>query len=161
MSGSYKWHEKLQSYVDSYNNRVHRTISMKPKDVTKEHEKFLLENVYRVDNKIVTKTKFKLGDFVRVSKYKKIFEKSYTPNYSTEIFKIIKIHTKFPELYYLTDYLGEKIHGGFYRQELTKVNDSNGYLVEKILKRKRGKAYVKFLGFNSSHNDWVDADSII
>lgn len=159
--GSYNYIDHLKKFLTFYNNRKHSKIKMAPVDVTSENEKFLLDTVYREKNQIVKKPKFKLGSFVRVSKYKNIFEKKYTPNWSTEIFRIIKIDLKYPELYYIQDYLGENVLGAFYRWELTSVHDPSSYLVEKILKRKGSKAFVKFLGFDSTHNQWVDADTII
>lgn len=93
---------------------------MKPVDVEKRHEG-ALRSLLNGERKIVAHTRLKLGDHVRLSKHKGIFEKGYTMNYGTEIFKIIKISKLFPELYYLEDYKGENIDGGFYRQEILKV----------------------------------------
>lgn len=134
---------------------------MKPIDVKKEHESHLLQSAYNYGDKNVKSTKFKLNDHVRVSKYKGVFEKGYTPNWGTEIFKIVKIDRKFPEFYHLVDYLGEPIEGGFYAHELQKVKNPDGYLIEKVIKRKGDKAFCKYLGFSDAHNSWVDADTLV
>lgn len=160
MNGNHRYYDKLQDLVDFYNGKIHSTIKMKPKDVTKSNESEILRTIYNHPQKIVKKTKFKLGDHVRLSKYKGIFEKGYTPNYGTEIFKIIKINRLHPEMYYLEDYLKEPVIGGVYAHEMIRVKHPDGYLVEKILKRKGEKAFCKFLGFDKSHNAWVDADTI-
>ena len=72
--------DKLDDIVDGYNNTRHRTIKMKPIDVKNntfiEFGKEINEN----------EPKFKVGDHVRISKYKKIFAKGYTPNSSEEVF---------------------------------------------------------------------------
>lgn len=161
MQGNYNWIDHLDEYLSFYNNRVHRTIGMKPIDVSKSDEKFLLESVYRNEAPLVNKTKFTLGSYVRVSRYRNVFDKSYYPNFGTEIFKIVKIDRRHPEVYYLQDYLGNNIKGMFYREELTSVRDPKGYLVERVLKRKGNKLYVKFLGFDNDHNEWVDKNSLI
>jgi hypothetical protein len=154
--GNYRWCDKLTFLLDFYHSRTHSTIKMRPKDVTKDHEQILLQTVYNYKKEIVLKTRFELGDHVRISKHKGVFEKGYTPNWGTEIFKIVKLSRMAPEVYYLQDYRGEEIQGAFYKNELQKVKDPNGYLVETVIRKKGNKAFVKFLGFDSSHNAWID-----
>jgi len=55
---------------------------------------------------------------VRISKYKQVFEKGYTPNYKTEIFKIRKVKNTYPKTYLLEGLDGSPIQGGFYKEEL-------------------------------------------
>ena len=59
--------------MDEYNDTIHRTIKMKPKDASKKHEKMLLKTVYNYKNN-KKKFKFKVGEKVRISKYKHILE---------------------------------------------------------------------------------------
>ena len=61
--------------------------------------------------------KFKIGDHVRISKYKKIFAKEYTPNWSEEIFIVNKVKNTLPWTYEINDWSREKILGGFYEKE--------------------------------------------
>ena len=63
-------------------------------------------------------TKFKVGDNVRISKYKNIFAKGYTPNLSEEVFIIKKIKNTFPWAYAISDVNDEEITGSFYGKEL-------------------------------------------
>lgn len=160
LQGSYKWVNILKNLVKDYNNKKHRTIKLAPVEVTMANEKQLLEHVYTYP-KLMQKNKFKVGDFVRVSKFKTVFEKGYTPNWTTEIFKVISINNKFPVTYLLEDYKGQLISGRFYEKELQKTNHPDTYLVEKILKRNGTKLYVKWLGFGSSHNSWINKTDII
>ena len=76
---------KLDDIVNEYNNTYHSTTKMKPIDVK--------DNTYiNIDKEINDKDpKFKVGDHVRISKYKNIFAKSYTPNWSEEVFDIKKV----------------------------------------------------------------------
>ena len=76
--------DKLDYIVNEYNNTYHRTIRIKPIDVK--------GNTYTKIHKEVddNNPKFKVGDHVRISKYKNIFGKGYTPNWSGEVFVIKK-----------------------------------------------------------------------
>ena len=66
--------------------------------------------------------KFKVGDHVRISKYKSIFAKGYTPNCSEKVFVISKIKITVSWTYIINDLNGEKIIGSFYEKELQKTN---------------------------------------
>ena len=67
--------------------------------------------------------KFKVGDHVRISKYKNIFAKGYTPNWSEEVFVVSKIKNTVPWTYVINDLNGEEITGTFYEKELQKTNE--------------------------------------
>ena len=77
--------DKLDDMVNEYSNTYHTTIKMKPINVE--------DNTYiNTDKETDDKNpKFKVGDHVRISKYKNIFAKDYTPNWSEEIFVIKKV----------------------------------------------------------------------
>ncbi|XP_018315637.1 uncharacterized protein [Mycetomoellerius zeteki] len=79
LKANYKWVDELPRLVSDYNARKYRTIGMRPADVTPAIAERLLGTVYSAI-KIAGAAKFKVGDSVRVSKYKTIFEKGYTPN---------------------------------------------------------------------------------
>lgn len=155
LQGSYNWINILDQVTYEYNNTKHSVIKMKPINVTKKVEKHLLNSVYS-HIKIVGKQKYKVNDVVRISKHKGVFEKGFTPNWSTELFKIIKVKLSNPVVYYLEDMENNPIKGTFYAEELQKAKHKDVYLVEKILRRKGNKAYVKWLGFSNSHNSWID-----
>lgn len=154
VKGNQNWTRDLQSIVDRYNNSLHRTIGMKPKDVTLKDEQRLLTSVYR-EIKQVGRSKFKPGDFVRISKYKHLFEKGYTPNWTMEIFKIERKQGSNPVTYLLEDAQGHQVKGGFYEHELQKTEYPDVYLVEKVLKRRGNEEFVKWLGFDNTHNSWI------
>ena len=108
--------DKLNDIVDEYNNTYHTTIKMKPINVK--------DNTYiNTDKEINNKDpKFKVGDHVRISKYKNIFAKGYTPNRSEEIFVIKKVKNTVPWTYVINDLNDEEITGTFYEKELQKTN---------------------------------------
>ena len=66
--------------------------------------------------------KFKIGDHVRISKYKNIFAKVYTPNQSEDIFVVKKVKNRVPWTYVINDLNGEENTGSFYEKELQKTN---------------------------------------
>ena len=144
----------LDHTVNKYNNTVHRTIKMKPVDV---------ENNTYVDSKKEVNDKdpkFKVGDHVRISKYKNIFAKGYTPNWSKEAFIISKIKNTVPGTYVINDLNGEETIGTFYEKELQKTNQKE-FRIEKVIKRKGGKLYVKWKGYNNSFNSWIDKKDLV
>ena len=106
----------LYDIVNKYNTTVHRTIKMKPIDVTDDSYTEYNEDFNKKD------PNFKVGDHVRISKYKTIFAKGYTPNWSEEVFVINKIKNTVPWTYVISDLNGELITGSFYEKELQKAN---------------------------------------
>lgn len=161
LQGTYKWLELLDELVAEYNSTKHRTIKMKPKDVKDSGEQRLLDTVYNYKIHVPHRVKFKVDDYVRLSKYKHIFEKGYTPNWTTEIFKIRKIQYTDPITYLLRDFEGKDIEGSVYEEELQSVKFPDVYLVEKILRRRNNQVFVKWLGFDNSFNSWVDVSDVL
>ena len=124
--------DKVDDIVNEYNNTYHRTIKMKPIDVK--------DNTYVDFEKVNDKDpKFKVSsDYVRISKYKNIFAKVYTPNWSEKVFVISKIDNTVPWTYAINDVNGEEIIGTFYEKELQKTNQKK-FRIEKVIKRKGDK----------------------
>ena len=104
--------------------------------------------------------KFKIGDHVRISKHKNIFAKGYAPNWSEEILFIKKIKNTVPWTYVISDLDGEEIVGTFYEKELQKTNQKE-FRIEKVIKRKGNKLYVKWKEYDNSFNSWVDKKDLI
>lgn len=162
LQGNYKWLNILQDVVSQYNATIHRTIDMKPKDVIRKHEKYLLQHVYShlkmVDPK---KPKFRIHDKVRISKHRELFSKGYTPNWSNEIFEVVQVNRTNPTTYILKDHEGFLIQGGFYEYELQKVKYPDIYLVEKVLNKKGNKLYIKWLGLPNKFNSWILKNQVL
>ena len=108
--------DKLDDIVNEYNNTYHRTIKMKPVDVK--------DIAYiNIDKEVNDKNpNFKVGDHVRISKYKNIFGKGYIPNWSGKIFVIKRIKNIVPWTYVINDLNDEQIIGTFYQKGLQKTN---------------------------------------
>ena len=106
-NGNYKWIDLLLHLISEYNARKHRTI-----DVTLTIANKLLNTVYS-SVKAVALIPTIQSDSIRVSKFKTIFEKGYTSNWTMEMFKIVKVQKTNPVMYLLKDYRGKLIAGGF------------------------------------------------
>ena len=109
------YYDVLDDVVNKYNNTKHRTIKMKPIDVGDNNKRVYIDEHNEKDSR------FKVGDRVRISRYKNIFAKGYTPNWSKEIFIVDKINDTVPYTYNLKDLNGEEIIGSFYDKELQKT----------------------------------------
>ena len=148
----------LPELIKKYNNRYHHTIKMKPIDVNKTNEKHIKNTVYNynITNK---KPKFKINDLVRISlKRRELFDKpSGNIKWSEELFRIYKINKSNVITYQLKDMNDEIIKGIFYEKELQLTKNTTGeYIIEKVLKTKRNKIYVKWRNYDSSFNSWVN-----
>lgn len=164
LRGRHKWIDLLQQLINDYNNTKHRTIRMSPNAVNTRNEKYLLYNVYNINRMRTEKEttpKFNVGDSVRMSCYKHVFSKGYTPNWTAEVFTIRKVQmfTR-PITYLLKDWQDNDIEGSVYAEELQLAKYANVYLVEKILRRKDGKVYVKWLGFPDESNSWIKENDL-
>lgn len=117
---NFRWIDILQELISTYNNTTHRTIGMKPAEVTKEFEHDLLVQ-FSKNNLKVTKPKLKVGDRVRITVKKDIFSNKYRRNWTTEIFEVCEIQNTSPVTYKIRDLTGEEIIGSFYELELQKT----------------------------------------
>ena len=92
---------------------------MKPIDVTDDSYVDYNEDFNKKDfNK--KDPKFKVGDHVKISKYKTIFAKGYTPNWSEEVFVVSKIKNTIPWTYVINELNGEEISESFYEKRIAK-----------------------------------------
>ena len=103
----------LDDIANKCNNTGYKTIKIKTIDVTADSYAEYNEDFNKKD------PKFKVGDHARISKYKNIFAKGYTPNWSEEVFVVSKIKNTVSRTYYVvSDLNGEGITGSFYGKEL-------------------------------------------
>ena len=98
----------LDDLVDKYNNTYHKTIKMKPINLKDDSFAEYNEKSNEKD------PKFKVGDHVKISKFKNVIAKGYMPNWSEEIFIVKKIKNTVPWTYIISDLNGEEIVGSFY-----------------------------------------------
>ena len=117
----------LQTIIYSYNCSKHRTLGLSPIEVNESNEKELWEKQYR--DHLFTKKRnspqYKVGDKVRLTKYKRTFNRSFFSNWKKEIFQVAHILYTKPITYVLLDKQNELLGGGVYAQEMSKVVSRN------------------------------------
>ena len=104
--------------------------------------------------------KFKIGGTVRTSKYKSIFGKVYAANLSEEVFVIKKVKKYSPQTHVIENLNGDETVGTFYGKELQETTQKE-FRIEKVIKRKGDKLYVKWKGYDNSFNSQIDKKDII
>lgn len=162
----------LEDLVHSYNNTYHNSIKMAPSEVNFGNEGKVLRTLYGKEwmdegNK-VKKPKLKVGDMVKISRLKGVFNKAYMGNWTEELFLVEKVWERVPyPMYGLKDWSGDIIEGAFYEHELQKVErDLDGYWrVDYVVRRRtrqgRREVLVKWRGYPETMNSWIPADDII
>ena len=165
-----RWIDILDKIILAYNDSYHRSIKYKPNEVNKSNEVKVFENLYKYkknegDSSSLPKFNYKIGDFVRISKIKKTFEKGYTRNWTREIFVIKSIKPTVPISYKLFDLKGDNLIGSFYEEELQKIDYvGRAFEIDKIIKKKKVKGefkyFVSWLDYPESFNSWVSESKL-
>ena len=156
----------LPKIIKSYNNTYHRSIKMTPNEVNNQNKDKVWQNLY--GNSVIPRNKtkpYKIGDCVRISKTRRVFDKGYKPSWTDELFWITLILNTQPTTYLIKDYNGDEIEGSFYKEELQKVAEKEEYEIEEILgERKIGKnryeVLVSWRGYPASFNSYIPKESI-
>lgn len=166
-ANSYRYIDVLQDLLTSYNNTVHRTIKMTPAQVNDSNILTVYNNTYAQSAEQSRQdAKYEVGDHVRISKYKHVLEKSYTSNWSDEVFRITRVIRRKPVVYEICDLLGEDIDGVFYENELQRISlpADTKYKVDKILRKRthrgRSEVFVKWRGYPSKFNTWIRSSEL-
>ena len=144
----------LDDIVNEYNSTYNRAIKMNPIDVK---DNTCINIATEVKDK---DPKFKIGGHVRISKYKNIFVRGYTPSWSEEVFVVKVIKNTVPWTYIINDLNDEKIIGTFYEKELQKTNQEE-FRIENLIKNKGDKLYVKWKWYDNSVNSWISKKDIV
>jgi transposase InsO family protein len=160
-NNTYRYIDILENLMKNYNHSMHRTIGTYPANVTLKNENEILNKAFRIKPNIPIMFKFEIGDKVRISKVKKLFEKGYWPNWTEEYFIIENRLHRNPPVYILKDQMGEKLDGVFYEVEIQKITatDADLFVIEKIMKTRKtaGKTdyLVRWRGYPPKFDSWV------
>ena len=166
-SNGSRYLDVLPAVVRSYNNTFHRSIKRAPVDVNTKNQEDVWYQLYGGgEAKTRRKPKLKVGDRVRISKTRRVFKKGYLPSWTRELFTVhsVLVNT-YPVTYTIKDDHDEVLEGTFYEQELQKVGDTQEYRIESVLDQRRGKKgqreyLVKWLGYDSSFNQWIPHNAL-
>ena len=157
-----KWVTLLDSAMEIYLNRTHRTIKMTPLEAEKNENATRLRKIYfekysKAGGK-KQKPKFKVGDTVRIFNERGQFHRGYMEDFSEEVFTISEIDTKLPVTRYkLKEYDGNEIIGSFFQNELISYTPSDFYKIDILDERGKGKkkeVLVSYRGYPSQYNEW-------
>ena len=155
--------DKLPALLANYNKTKHSSIGMSPEKASeRKNENVVYLKLYGKETSKNISPKFKVGDKVRISKYKrKVFDKGYTPNWTEEIFVVDKIRYTNLVTYKIKDLDNEEILGTFYGPELMLAKQEI-FRIEKVLRRdkKNKRAFVKWKGYPDKFNSWVPLDTL-
>lgn len=164
---SHRWLEILPTLVHEYNHRKHRSIGMAPVIAHGLQKDDILELWAKQYGHLQLANdrpaKFKVGDWVRVSRIKGAFEKGYEENWSKAVYIIKKVHNTVPWTYSVEDIRGEEITGTFYEPELQKTQQNSFdkpwfmNVLRKRVHNGKKQVYVSFPGYDDTFNRWMDA----
>ena len=163
-NGTHKYTDILQPLIEKYNSTKHRSIGMTPLDARKpSNQQQVFKKLYfdKVQQRLKT-PKFHVGDSVRITLKKDIFQKGYSQNWSDKIYTIAEVLKTLPTTYRIKSESGV-LKGTFYEQEL-QLSRTTEYNIEKILRYKtvKGKRFarVQWRGYDSSYNSWEPVEAI-
>lgn len=154
-ANTYKFTNVLNDLITGYNETPHSSLGGLPPSKIGQHNQL---EIWRKYHKIIpqkVKYKYDLGDFVRISRQKGLYEKGYEINWTEEYFTIVRRIPRNPPVYKIADLHGEELKGVFYEPELQRIRPSDTYAVEKVLKKRGRKTFVKWRGWPASFNSWI------
>ena len=158
VQGNTMYLDMLPKLVKQYNETKHSSIKITPKEASKKkNEGLVYFNLYGDMETLNQKPKVKIGDKVRISKYKRnVFDKGYTPNWTEEVFIVDRVKYTNPITYKLKDLNDEEIQGSFYELELLKAKQEV-FRIDKIIRRdyKKKQALVSWKEYSDDFNSWI------
>lgn len=170
--GTERYIDRLDDFVDAYNNTIHRSIKMTPNQVNLENERSVFQHLFGVPNERIKIQQAKkspgvaVGDTVRINYKTDAFSKSYTPRWQDAVFKITsRTKTAGSEpIYKIANEKNQSVPQRFYSYELQKISSNPSFRIEKILKYRIREgikeAFVKFLNHSSDYNQWIPLTEI-
>lgn len=164
LHGTRRFIDNLDKIVDGYNNSKHRSIKMTPKQASNPvNEEVVYFNLFGNEYLQGCKNpKFKVGDYVRITTLKGVFEKETTHNWTQEKFIVDKVQNTDPCTYILKDLKGEQLQGSFYTVELqlTRKPDENVYKVKVLRKRTVRKQKQVLVEYEDGSTEWIKEDQL-
>ena len=159
---NFKYIDKLQDIIKTYNNRKHRITKLSPNQGETKENSLHIQNMqenYWGKIKPTKKIRFKIGDYVRIAISQPKFGRGYDKKSNEEIYKIVEVSTKLPKvLYKIASLNGDAVIGKFYQGQLTKVLNQDEFIIEKVVKKTKTHYQIKFLGYDEP--EWVPKENI-
>ena len=152
------WYDKLDAIVHEYNTTRHRTIKMTPLEAL-EPENLAAVYATQFTGSSGTAPIYYIGQQVRTSLNKKLFEKESTQAWSEEVFRVSDVVPSRPTTYRLEDLMGENLEGSFYAEQL-KATKQKIFRIEKVIRKRDGRALVRWAGYDSKFDSWISETDI-
>ena len=167
-SGSSRYLDKLDAMVGAYNSASHSSTGMAPVDVSASNSERVYNALHEPDRRRAPRRSPTMspGDHARIVKFRRAFDRGYTPNWTREIFVIVSVRAyDNPPVYVIKDLAGDVVDGTFYETELQRVDEPRVFTIERVIRRRRRGArresFVKWAGYPESFNSWVpDSDFV-
>jgi Integrase core domain len=172
-AGTYHWLNIVDKLINSINCSYHSGIDMAPNDITYDNcamvrDRLLKRTAILNDKARRRLTRFRLGDRVRVEKYKHIFVKGYLPTFTNEIFTVKHVlQHHHPHTYRLINSKGDELREQFYANELcyVEIDVNKTYKIDKIVRtiEKDGDTFhlVRWYGKNTLHDSWINGNDLL
>ena len=154
-NNTYRYLDILEGLVDGYNASPHTGIGgYAPNKVTTQNQLKVWKKCYRepINRKAF---KYNVGENVRISRDKYIFEKGYVQSWSEEHFEIERRLRRSPHVYVIRDLQGETLSGVFYEQQLQRVIPPDIFPIDNVVRQSKDKALVKWRGWPEKFNSWI------
>jgi transposase InsO family protein len=183
--GDHRYIDQVQNFATSYNASKHRSLGRPPLEVNVDNEsevrldQYLLKNKPKHPIKKEIKSekkksrkkknpyKYKIGDQVRMSHARSLFDREYQQKWTGEVFKVrVRYLREGLPIYQLEDLMGDSIEGTMYSAELQPVHidDNTVYRIDKVLRRRtkegRKEVLVRWLGWPDKFNTWIEASEV-
>ena len=157
-----KYGETLQAVVQDYNRTPHSSIGMAPNGVTIANSAQVWDRLYRKRLKRTQRVHLKVGDRVRLNKKFCTLKKSYLPGWTEEVFIVDRVKPGPIPAFRITEWDGTPIEGTFYTQDLQKVqvSDDDLFRVEKVIRRKGRKLFMRWKGWPVKYDSWIDKKDV-
>jgi hypothetical protein len=160
------WVDAVGDIVHAINHSVCRVTGLRPVDITRGNADAVWQRLYGTavedSRRGGGKKFFKKDDAVRLALDKPVFRKGTLPTFTDEIFRVDQaVDQQDPMHYYLRDHKGERIKGRVYGPEMTRTreDEETTYRIERVLRRAKGKALVKYIGYPDTY--WIDESQFV
>ncbi|KAI6172284.1 hypothetical protein M3Y98_00955900 [Aphelenchoides besseyi] len=161
---TYKWIDALDPLTRAINHSHNRTLGLRPIDVNMRNWRQVWNRLYAY-NASSKRVRLKVGDHVRISKWKAAFAKGYHAAWTDEIFRITKKMPTTPPTFCLCDLNGTPLSGRFYAPELSKTAAEPTYRIERVLRTRtlngRRQLYVQWKNHSPSENCWINESDLV
>lgn len=158
IEGTRNWVPILPEVTKIKNNTKHSRYRFKPANVNEKNASKIFDEFYSQPRLILKKPKFGVGDSVRVLTKPATFKRAYDYYFSPQVYEVYAVNKKYPPIFRLKTHRGVPLKRSYYTEELVRVKYNDVFLVENVLARRGNKIKVRFWGYGSEDDAWVNKE---